>query len=199
LSQGLERHMGDANEVKDLTVVVKDLLLQEAGKLITEKPKLYNLEEEFARTRTNRSMRVFFIVLAFVLLAAAATVGITLYIEEQNRRISVDIKEFDDVNLKDLLNVAKKNDNDMALARTALSDLQLELSDKVATVNMETASALEVLGTQALSAEESARLAAQAREQGAASGRRKRRSRRSRRRSTNTTNGSSKARASRKR
>lgn len=160
--------MGDANEVKDLTLVVKDLLLREAGKLVTEKPKLYNLEEEFARTRANRSLRVFFLVLGFVAAAVAATFGITMYIEDQNRRISVDIKEFDDVNLKDLLNVAKKNDNDMALARTALADLNLELSDRTGTVNVETASAVEVLNTKGLSAAELTRQTADARAQGAA-------------------------------
>lgn len=159
--------MGDENQVKDLSVVVKELLLQEAGKLVSEKPKLYNLEEEFAHTRANRSLRVFFIVLAFVAVAGAATFGITAYIEDQNRRITVDIKEFDDVNLKDLLNVAKKNDNDMALARTALSDMQLELSDRIGTVNVETASAVEVLATRGLSAEEREKQAAQIRAQGA--------------------------------
>ena len=160
--------MGDANEVKDLTVIVKNLLLQEAEKLVSEKPKLYNSDEEFARTRANRSLRVFFIVLAFVAAAVAATFGITAYIEDQNRKITVDIQEFDDVNLKDLLNVAKKNDNDMALARTALSDMQLELSDKIGTVNVETSSAVEVIATKGLAAAERDRQAAQVRAQGTA-------------------------------
>jgi len=106
---------------------------------------------EFARTRSNRSLRTLLLVLGFVVVAVGATVFLTVYIQDQNRRISVDISDFEDVTLKDLLSSATKNQDDMDAAKQTLSDTQQEFAAKTKAVTDDTSAQVAVVDAQGLS------------------------------------------------
>jgi hypothetical protein len=140
--------MDDGNEVKDLTEVAKDAFLQEADRIQAEKPNLYNLEREFARTRNNRSWRVYIFLAVFVVAAVTAAVLLTLHFDRENRSVPVDIADFEDVNLKDLLNAASRNANDLDGARQALADAEADLAVKRQALQSDLAGQIEVLKAQ---------------------------------------------------
>jgi hypothetical protein len=143
--------MGDDKQVRDLSKVAKEIFLKDAEHIDAEKPQLYNLENEFARTRANRSLRVVFLVLGFVVLAVGATIFLTLYIDRQNRRIKVDIADFEDVTLKDLLSSARKNEDELNAATQALADAQAELAVKNQVVANDIAGKIALVDAQGLS------------------------------------------------
>ncbi|MGA2976498.1 MAG: hypothetical protein ABSF77_14410 [Spirochaetia bacterium] len=147
----MERNMDDEKQVKDLSEVAKEVFLQEANRIRAEKPKLYDLEEEFGRTRANRSFRTAFLILGFVIVAAGVTVFLTLFIQNQSRRVPVDISDFQDVNLKDLLSSAANNENDLDKAKRALADVQQELATKSEALSSDIAGQIAVLNAQGMS------------------------------------------------
>ncbi len=144
----MERNMDDEKQVKDLSKVAKEVFLQEADRIRAEKPKLYDLEEEFARTRANRSLRTVFLILGFIIVAAGVTLFLTLFIQNQNRKVPVDISDFQDVNLKDLLSSAANNENDLDKAKRSLSDVQQELATKSEALSSDIAGQIAVLNAQ---------------------------------------------------
>ena len=147
----MDRHMGNEDKVKDLTRVAKDVFLQDAARIEADKPKLYDLEEEFARTRANRSLRTVFLVLGFIVVAVGVTVFLTLYIQNQNRRVKIDIAEFEDVTLKDLLSSVTKNESELYRAQQALADVKQEMAAKSQALKDDTAGKIAVLNAQGLS------------------------------------------------
>lgn len=142
--------MGDADKVRDLLRITRDAFLKEADKIDAEKPELYDLETEFAKTRKNKSLLVAGLVLGFVVLAAAVTVFLTVYIQNQNRKIPVDIGEFSDVNLRDLLSTARKNEDDLQKAQQVLQDAQQELQSKSQAVKDDITARISTLDAQGL-------------------------------------------------
>ena len=146
------RNMDDEKQVKGLSEVAKDVFLQEADHLRAEKPKLYDLEEEFARTKSNRSFRTLFLVLGFVIAALGVTLALTLFLQNQSRKVPVDISDFQDVNLKDLLSSAVNNENELDKANRALTDMQQELATKSDALSSDYAGQIAVVNAQGMSA-----------------------------------------------
>jgi len=127
---GNEDKVRTETERADLAKVAKEFFLEDAARIETERPHLYNLEEEFARSKNNRNLRSVFLVLGFIILAVGATVFLTLYVQNQNRKIRVDIKDFEDLALRDLLSSARQNGEVLANAKSQLNAIQQELNDK---------------------------------------------------------------------
>ncbi len=148
----MERNMDDEKQVRDISESAKEVFLQEANRIRAEKPKLYELEEEFARTKANRSFRTAFFILCFVIVAAGVTVLLTFLVQSQSRRVSVDITDFQDINLKDLLNSAANNENDLDKAKRSLADAQQELATKSEALSSDIAGQIAVLNAQDVSA-----------------------------------------------
>ncbi|HET6486597.1 MAG TPA: hypothetical protein VFH83_09275, partial [Spirochaetia bacterium] len=142
--------MGDDNEVRDLAKIAKEVFLQDAEHIEAEKPKLYDMEQEFARTKANRSFRTILVTLAFVALAIGATIFLTIYIENLNKRIKIDIADFEDVTLKDLLSSARKNEDDLVNAKNAMQDTQNEIATKSQTITTAIAGKISVLDAEGL-------------------------------------------------
>ena len=97
-----------------------------------DRSRQFEFEKEFSKTKKNKNTAVKLITIIFIAIVALTALGITSYIQFRNRRIRIEIADFEDVNLKDLLNVAKKNENDQRLAKIALVDLNQELETKIA-------------------------------------------------------------------
>lgn len=121
---GDERKIEKSSEnVQDLVEQSKLVFLRELSTEFQERQAQYNLEEEFAKTKRNRSLLVPMVVVGIVLFFVAGAVGITLYIENRSKDVQVGVHAFEDVNLRDVLDAAKRNEQEMEAARRELENL----------------------------------------------------------------------------
>ena len=152
--------MGDDNkiriesELRGQAEIARDLFLKQAARIESDRPHLYNLEDEFALSRRNRSLRSFLLVLGFIVVAVGVTVFLTLNIQNQNRRIRVAITDFEDVTLRDLLSSARKNGEALASAKTGLDALRQELAQKRQALRDDTEGKIAILDARGLAANE---------------------------------------------
>lgn len=89
-------------------------------------PRMYSLEAEFRESARNRDYKFYVVIGAFLLLLVAATAGIAAFIEQRYRKADLAITEFQDMNLKELLNAARSEEQKLALAEKALSAIRRE-------------------------------------------------------------------------
>ncbi|OHD06669.1 MAG: hypothetical protein A2086_05950 [Spirochaetes bacterium GWD1_27_9] len=120
------------------------------------KPELYNLEDEFAKTKKNKNILIKLIIIAFVASSILLAFSFAKIIENRSQKKGINIAVFEDTNLKDLLNIAKKNENDLTNAKKELSDLEVELRQKIVEIKSDTAKQLEIVSTEKVSDEEKA-------------------------------------------
>lgn len=90
----------------------KDLFLQ--NRLAdSERPAIYSLEAEFAKTKKNRDLKPHLIFLGFVFLLIGITLGTVRYLEHQSRHINIDISDFEDLRLKEALGEAMEKEEEL--------------------------------------------------------------------------------------
>lgn len=123
--------MANENKVRQLTEKSKNIFLREVFKTEDEKPHIYNLDEEFAKTKKNKSPIVVLSVTGFVIVVFLITVAIVSAIEEKNKKLVADIGDFQDVNLTELLSTVKKNEVRLDQAKTSLANLGSKKAEEI--------------------------------------------------------------------
>ena len=73
-----------------------------------EKPKMYDLEKEFANVKKQKKHTILWPLIILFIISVLLTLGITYYIRYQNRQISVNVDVFEDINLRKLLDMVSK-------------------------------------------------------------------------------------------
>ena len=73
-----------------------------------EKPKMYDLEKEFANVKKQKKHTILWPLIILFIISILLTLGITYYIRYQNRQISVNVDVFEDINLRKLLDMVSK-------------------------------------------------------------------------------------------
>lgn len=129
----MERYMDNDDkikkELKELSdskaIFLKDDAVRYGG------VETYDLEKEFAKTKKNKSPFIWITIMLFVAVFAAAAVLVTLYIQNRAKNSSVDIDEFADVNLKDVLDKAKQYEDQLDRAERELRDIRSEMNSKI--------------------------------------------------------------------
>jgi hypothetical protein len=106
-----------SENIQDLVEQSKLVFLRELATEFQERQAQYNLEEEFAKTKRNRSLLVPMVVMGIVLFFVAGAVGITLYIENRSKDVQVGVHAFEDVNLRDVLDAAREHEQERKAAR----------------------------------------------------------------------------------
>ncbi len=115
---------GPNSDVPELVEKSKALFLQELASEFRQRQAQYNLETEFAKTKQNRSLLVPLVVAGIVLFFLAGAVGVTLYIEKKSREVQVGTQAFESVNLREVLDTAKRLEQDLSKAKKDLEDLK---------------------------------------------------------------------------
>lgn len=91
----------------------------------------YDLEKEYAKTRKNKSLFSTLILLISIALVLVSAWGITAYINSKNEEITVNLSEFEGLNVKNLLDSVSKvqtnYDNAMKNKMNIVSDRDLAL------------------------------------------------------------------------
>lgn len=104
----------------------KEFLLQNSL-ADNEKPAIYSLEAEFAKTKRNREIKPILIVLGFVVLLMGITLWTVSYLERQSKQINIDISDFEDLRLKEALNAAMEREEELRGANADLEGYQYAL------------------------------------------------------------------------
>lgn len=129
--------MDNDNKVIIQKPEVRLFLENDMDSLVAEKPIEYNLEEEFAKTKKNKS---FFIPLAIFIASVVvlfAVFGISKYIAYANSQITVEINAFDDLNLKKLLNGYARVEDSLKDATNKKSILQKNHASDIAQAKLD--------------------------------------------------------------
>jgi hypothetical protein len=144
--------MGDDNEIRQIIRRESDAFLQKALLESKDIGSRYDFESEFAKTKHNRSLIVWGATVATILALGAAAFGVTRIIQRQAAAAPVDIKAFADLNLRDLLDTAKRNESDMAQAKQELANLDYEYRMGTDAADRAYAAAVESINARNLSA-----------------------------------------------
>jgi uncharacterized phage infection (PIP) family protein YhgE len=95
-----------------------------------EKPNIYSLEEEFAKAKKNRDIKPYLVFSGFILLLILFTVLTTNYLEDKSKQINIDIADFEDLRLKETLNAAKEQQQELTRKTKELDITAKELTNK---------------------------------------------------------------------
>jgi hypothetical protein len=149
-----ERKMSDKPQVqvKELVERSKMIFLQEIVEEFRHGQAQYDLEAEFAKTKKNRSLVIPGVILGLIVLFSVVVVGVTRYIQAASRSIQVDIDDFADVNLRDVLDEAQRLQNQLETAQRQLRQLQSELAENISRVERERDRGIQLLQDQGLTA-----------------------------------------------
>ena len=101
-----------------------------------EKPQVYDLEKEFAKVKAQKKHTILWPLIILFIISALLTFGITRYITYQNRQISVNVDVFEDINLRKLLDMVSRLEEQVKQAKNnkarAENRLQTELETALA-------------------------------------------------------------------
>ncbi len=151
--------MGDDNEIRQIVRRESEHLVDEARKATRGVGPIYNLEEEFAKTRKNKSIIVVGVTLLTIAALGAAAFFTTSLIQRQTAATPVDVKAFQDLNLKDLLDRAKRDASDLEQAKVELTRIQTEQQGSLDAIERDRLSSIESIKARGLPrAEEQRRL-----------------------------------------
>ena len=159
--------MDHDDKVKDLIIKGKKEFLKGSG-IKEAKQEAYQLDREFAKTKKNRSPIVWISVVLFIVIFGAAATLVTLYIERESKQVTVDIEDFADVNLRDVLDRAKKIENELEAAKRELQNLLAARDNEIKAVRDELQRQLNLLENRSISAGEKQRQEADLENQAAA-------------------------------
>ncbi len=120
-------------------------IIPEFKEIASGAPKLYDLSGEFIKTKFNRNYFVFTVLFLFMVLISIIAIGLTTYIEQNFQNLHIDIKDFEDVNLVELLNATKKYENDLNIINRNLLDIQTEIDKKTEEINLEYETNIDML------------------------------------------------------
>jgi hypothetical protein len=112
----------------------KQVFLREIVNEFRRKQQQYDVGVEFAKTRRNRSIMVPLVILGLIVVFSVVVIAVTQYIQRSSRAIQVDIQDFADVNLRDILDEAERLQNELQSARRELEQLRGELENNIGQV-----------------------------------------------------------------
>lgn len=132
--------MDDENKIVNETAKSIDALISDDMQVSTEVVRPYSLDDEFRKTKKNRTIYPYLIILIFL-----GTLFLSIYLmtdsaEEGSQQVKIDISEFKALNLSDMLNAEKRvvaqlkvKEDEIARLRSVHRDAIKSLRDKMAT------------------------------------------------------------------
>ncbi len=157
MSCKLEGNMGNANEIKEIIERTKAEFLPADFEDPDGKPQVYSLEEEYDKTRKNRNYFFYGSVLIFLSAVIIAAVVATIHIQESGKQVAIDISDFEDVELKELIESSRKQQTSLEVVQRELQGVRSELNDELERARGEYDRQRELILTQGLSADERTR------------------------------------------
>lgn len=138
--------MDHEKQVSDLVTRTRALFLDNRLEGDLAVPETYDFENEFALSAGNRSWLLWLLAAVFLGLSIVLAWGATWFSDQEIQRFSVVIDQFEDLNLKEVLDTAKRNEDNLARARQNLADRQAALETQRASLRRQAEDELAVLG-----------------------------------------------------
>ena len=125
--------MGNENKVKkkDLIEKTKSRFLPAEIVDIDKERVLYSLDEEFSKARKNKNLLLYLFILIFIGAVVAGTALFTTYLKNRDKDIKLDITDFDDLRLKDVLDSARKKGDNADIVSVQLQILEIKMLDSI--------------------------------------------------------------------
>ncbi len=139
--------MDNGNKIKINRPEVKLFLHNDLLPSNIEAPTKYNLTEEYAKTRSKKVSFAATVLVLCVIIVAALTFGLVSFLQERNDTLEVDIDVFNDLNLKNLLDVVSRTQASLDKTLQQKNQLELELSTKLAQAKLERDSEIQLLNS----------------------------------------------------
>ncbi len=140
MSEKMERHMGDDDKIKarkDIIIGSESRFLPDEIRDLESQAEVYSLEQEFARTKKNRNYKLQIFVVLFIAVLFGLAALYTLYLEREAKDITVDIKEFNDIRLREFLDSAKNQGSDIDIMKIQLQVLRVEMLNAILDVKQQ--------------------------------------------------------------
>ncbi|HPJ38097.1 MAG TPA: hypothetical protein PK253_14485 [Spirochaetota bacterium] len=141
--------MGNEDKIKDIVSKSKEIFLPDELQP-EEVQQVYSLNDEFAKTRKNRSLAFFFTVAGFIFVIIASSIIITYWIQQQQTQLDLSISDFEDLRLRDLLETSNKYQGELNAAREDLDGIKLQMQKEILRVKEGTARQRETVLAQHL-------------------------------------------------
>jgi hypothetical protein len=113
--------------------------------------ELYNLDEEFEKTRRNRSPVVWLSITIFVTAMVVIGVAVTTYIQQRSQRVPVNVSSFQDVNLMELLDRAKQLNDQLNTAQDDLGSVKTAEANDIAAAQRSATNQIELVNNELIS------------------------------------------------
>jgi hypothetical protein len=150
----------EVEDTKELVLRSRSMFLRDVRQQLGRK-ELYDLNDEFAKTKKNRSPVVLLSVGLFVVVMVAAGIAVTSYIQQRSQNVPVAISSFQDVNLMELLDKAKQINDRLASVERDLRNLESNRSDEIKAVRAKGAQQIQLIENELISnSEKQAKIAA---------------------------------------
>lgn len=115
--------MDNENKINDNKKDLVKIFITENVAEKYEKPKLYDLQQEFEKAKKNKQTFLWLMVFGFIAIIILVTIFFNIYIENKRKLTSFKIPEFQEINLKDLLDTAKRLQEKLNRAKEELNAL----------------------------------------------------------------------------
>ncbi|MCX7679836.1 MAG: hypothetical protein N2316_11560 [Spirochaetes bacterium] len=145
--------MGNENQVKEIVQRSKEIFLPDELRP-DEPPHVYSLNEEFAKSKQYRSFLFGIKVILFLVGMVGLTYVLSIAIEKFRGETHVEITEFDDLKLRDLLDSTSKYQNELNSVREELASLRSRMQEEILTAKNEASRERESVLAMNLSSEE---------------------------------------------
>ncbi len=136
MKKAIEKKPGEALPQKDRSEITS-LFLKEDQEIPEELSHVYNLSGEFSRSKKNKSFPVYVAIALFSALLFASTYVLTMGIQRDIDKISVDISDFKDLNLSELLNELKKAEQEIGSINDRIAFEKRALEMEIEKINKE--------------------------------------------------------------
>ncbi|MFP4211165.1 MAG: hypothetical protein ACLFR8_07975 [Alkalispirochaeta sp.] len=130
----------------------KMIFLQEVVEEFRQNQQQYDLEAEFAKTKQNRNLVIPTVILGLIVVFLLVVIAVTQYIQTQSRSIAVNIEDFADVNLRDVLDEAQRLQNQLDSTERELEQTIAERDDRIDRTERERDRSIQLLRDQELAA-----------------------------------------------
>ncbi len=116
--------MGNENKMKEVSISDINFLPEEIKDVDAIK-EFYSLEEEFSKTKKNKNVGLYLLILSFFTIVIGSTYLFTQFIQNQNRNVEINITEFEDLRLKEVIDSARSHENNLDLLQIRLEILKV--------------------------------------------------------------------------
>lgn len=132
----------------------RELFLREGAMIGVTESEVYSLEDEFAKTKKNKNVGLIMLVILFIAIMGGGAYLGSLLIQQKSEQVDVDITDFEDINLREILASAQSDEAKLKVLRADLSDLRKEQQKDIIKAKDRTANEIELVMNRNLSPDE---------------------------------------------